>query len=146
MNIFAYDPFKKINNKSIVQKKRYQDVLKNSDILFICVNLNDKTKNMVNKNWFREIKKGAILINTSRGEVIVESQIIKSLKSKRLSYVATDVVANEQNDISKNILVKYSKKNDNLIITPHIAGLTNESETKAAKQSYLTLNKFFKND
>jgi D-3-phosphoglycerate dehydrogenase / 2-oxoglutarate reductase len=146
MNIFTYDPFKKIKNKSINQKKRYQDVLKNSDILFICVNLNDKTKNMVNKSWFKEMKKGAILINTSRGEVIEEKQIIKSLQSKKLSYVATDVVANEQNDISKNILVKYSKKNDNLIITPHVAGLTNESETKAAKQSYITLNRFFKND
>ena len=146
MNVYAYDPLKKINNKSIVQKKKYQDVLKNADILFVCVNLNDKTENMVNKNWFKKIKNGAVLINTSRGEVIVEKEIIKSLKSKKLSYAATDVVAQEQGDISKNILVKYSKKNDNLIITPHVAGLTNESETKAAKQSYMTLNKFFKND
>lgn len=146
MNVFAYDPFKRINNKNIIQKKRYQDVLKNSDILFICVNLNNKTKNMVNKNWFKEIKKGAVLINTSRGEVIVESQIIKSLKSKKLSCVATDVVANEQSDIFKNTLIKYSKKNENLIVTPHVAGLTDESETKAANQSYITLNEFFKND
>ena len=146
MNVYAYDPFIEINNKNIIQKKKYQDVLKFADILFVCVNLNDKTKNMVNKNWFKKIKNGAILINTSRGEVIVEKEIIKSLKSKKLSYAAIDVVAQEQRDISKNILVKYSKKNDNLIITPHVAGLTNESETKAAKQSYITLNKFFKND
>ena len=145
MNVYAYDPFKKINNKSIIQKK-FQDVLKIADILFVCVNLNDKTKNMINKNWFKQIKNGAVLINTSRGEVIVEKEIIKSLKSKKLSYAVTDVVSQEQSDISKNILVKYSKKNDNLIITPHVAGLTIESETKAAKQSYITLNKFFKND
>ena len=36
--------------------------------------------------------------------------------------------------------------NDNLIVTPHVAGLTDESETKAANQSYITLNEFFKND
>ena len=99
---------------------------------------------MVDKNWFKKIKNGAVLINTSRGEVIVEKEIIRSLNSKKLSYVATDVVANEQKNVSNNILVKYSKKNDKLIITPHVAGLTKESETKAAKQSYNTLNKFFK--
>lgn len=146
MNIYAYDPFKKIKNRNVTQKKKYQEILKIADILLVCVNLNEKTKNMINKNWFKIIKKGAVLINTSRGEVIVEKEIIKSLKSKKLSYVATDVVSQEQKNISQNILVQYSKKNDNLIITPHVAGLTIESETKAAKQSYLTLNKFFKND
>ena len=75
-----------INNKSIVQKKKYQDVLKNADILFVCVNLNDKTENMVNKNWFKKIKNGAVLINTSRGEVIVEKEIIKSLIIKLLKF------------------------------------------------------------
>ena len=143
MNVFAYDPFKDIKNKDVIQKKKYQDVLRNVEILFVCVNLNDKTKNMINKDWFKKIKKGSILINTSRGEVIDEKEIIKSLKSKKLSYVATDVVANEQKNLSKNILIRYSKQNENLIITPHIAGLTNESETKAAEQSLLTINKFF---
>ena len=83
MNVYAYDPFKKINNKSIIQKKKFQDVLKIADILFVCVNLNDKTKNMINKNWFKQIKNGAVLINTSRGEVIVEKEIIKNLLSQK---------------------------------------------------------------
>jgi len=90
------------------------------------------------------MNKGSVLINTSRGEVIVEKELIKSLKSKKLSYVATDVISNEQGNVSKNLLIRYSKDNDNLIITPHIAGLTNESEIKAAEQSLLTINNFFK--
>ncbi len=144
MNVSAYDPNKKIKIKYAKQQKNYVDVLKKSEILFICVNLNDKTKNMVNQKWFKQMNKGSVLINTSRGEVIVEKELIKSLKSKKLSYVATDVISNEQGNVSKNLLIRYSKDNDNLIITPHIAGLTNESEIKAAEQSLLTINNFFK--
>ena len=55
------------------------------------------------------------------------------------------MISNEQKKINKNLLIKNIKKIDNLNITPHIAGLTVESETKAAEQSLLTLNNFFKN-
>ena len=66
-------------------------------------------KQKYDQYWFEIIKKGAVLINTSRGEVIVE-KIIKSLKSKKLSYVAADVVSQEQKNISQNIFGQYSKK------------------------------------
>ena len=82
MNVFAYDPFKKIKNKRITQMINYKSVLRQSDIVFICVNLNEKTKNMINQNWFKNLKEGSVMINTSRGEVIVEKEVIKSLKSK----------------------------------------------------------------
>jgi len=144
MKVLAYDPFKKIKNKNISQKRSYSDVISKADILFICVNLNDKTKNMINHVWFKKIKKGSILINTSRGEIVSETGLIKALKSKVLSYVATDVVKDEQKDIKKNKLIKFSKINDRLLITPHIAGLTYESEEKAAQQSLITINNFFK--
>ena len=124
----------------ISQKRSYSDVISKADILFICVNLNDKTKNMINHVWFKKIKKGSILINTSRGEIVSETGLIKALKSKVLSYVATDVVKDEQKDIKKNKLIKFSKINDRLLITPHIAGLTYESEEKAAQQSLITIN------
>ena len=144
MNIFAYDPFKKIKDKRVTQKFNYKSVLAKSDIVFICVNLNEKTKNMINENWFKNLKKGSVMINTSRGEIVVEKEVIKSLKSKKLSCYATDVISNEQKDISKNSLVKFSKKNDNIIITPHVAGLTYESEYKAAEQSFITIEEYFK--
>ena len=100
---------------------------------------------MINKSWIKNLKKDCILINTSRGEVIDENQIIKYLKSNKKFNFATDVISNEQKKINKNLLIKNIKKIDNLNITPHIAGLTVESETKAAEQSLLTLNNFFKN-
>ena len=69
---------------------------------------------------------------------------LENLRSKKILAAAVDVIKNESEDISKNKLVKYAIKNNNLIITPHIAGLTFDSEYKAAKQTILTLNNFFK--
>ena len=68
--------------------------------------------------------------------------MIKSIKSKRINKSAVDVVSNEQEKIDENILIKYSKKNENLLITPHMAGLTFESETKAAQQCFEILNSY----
>ena len=128
----------------MLSKKNFKEVLRNSDVIFICVNLNKNTINMINKSWIKNLKKDCILINTSRGEVIDENQIIKYLKSNKKFNFATDVISNEQKKINKNLLIKNIKKIDNLNITPHIAGLTVESETKAAEQSLLTLNNFLK--
>ena len=83
-----------------------------------------------------------MFINTSRGEAICEKSLLKALKSKRIKKASLDVVANEQGDLNKNILINYSKKNENLIITPHIAGCTIESETKAAQQCYNILESY----
>ena len=66
------------------------------------------------------------------------------MKTKKVKYAATDVVRDEQNlSIKKNKLIEYSKKHNNLLITPHIAGLTIDSERKAAEISINNLINFF---
>ena len=81
-----------------------------------------------------------MIINTSRGEIIDEFYLIKKLKTKDLSY-ATDVLSYENNN-SKSKLKILESKIDNLLITPHIGGLTNESIKKTDE---FIINKFFKN-
>ena len=62
------------------------------------------------------MKKGSIFINTSRGEVVNENSLISALKSNHIKCAYLDVVKNEQNLKKKNnILIEYSKKNENLI-------------------------------
>ena len=136
MKIYAYDPHLKIKSNAINQVSNIKILLNKSDIVFICVHLNDTTKMMVNDTWFKSMKANSILINTSRGEVINESSLIKALKLKRIKGAAVDVVSDEQNIYkTKNKLIEYSKENENLLVTPHIAGLTYESEYKAAMSS-----------
>ena len=79
---------------------------------------------------FKQMKDGTILINTARGEIIDEEAFLNALNSKKIS-AAIDVLADEisldNNWLKRNKLIKYAKKNDNLIITPHIGGVTYES-------------------
>ncbi len=91
------------------------------------------------------MKKNAIFVNTSRGEVIDERALINALKTKKIKFALLDVVKNEQFlNIKKNILLEYAKKNSNLIISPHMAGLTYESEKKAFLISVNNIIKHFK--
>lgn len=132
MNISTFDPFKKIKSKYVKQIKNIKEILKSSDILFICVHLDKKTNQMVNDKWFNNMKKNSIFINTSRGEIVNEKSLFKALKKNKIKGAALDVLSDEKNILKKkNILIEYSKHNQNLLITPHIAGLTFDSEFKA---------------
>ena len=91
------------------------------------------------------MKKNSIFVNTSRGEIVDEKSLIKFLKNKKIKYAILDVVKGEQQlKKKKNILIEYSKNNKNLIITPHMAGLTYESEEKAFLISFDNIEKSFK--
>ena len=121
---------KKNYNKKI-KKSSINFLLKKSDLIVICIPSTDKNFNFLNKERIDLIKKDAILVNTSRGEIIDEKYIIKLAKKKYLYYSA-DVVQNEQ-FIKKNYYLKMNK-NNNLLITSHLAGLTNESIYKTDKE------------
>lgn len=101
-----------------------------SDIVSIHVHLNKKTENLINKDFFNQMKKDAIIINTARGKIINEDALLNALKRKKIFGAGLDVIDGEwlsDNERSEHSLIKYSKKNDNLIITPHIGGSTKES-------------------
>lgn len=138
-----YDPYTK-RSKNINLKKNISDVLKQSDIIVVCITYNKKNSNFVDANFFNKVKKGSIFVNTSRGEVVDEKALIQALLTKKLIYAATDVVRNEQNlTKKKNKLIEYSKNNHNLLITPHVAGLTHDSEKKAAEITINNIKRYF---
>lgn len=121
-----------VNKKNINKLSLKNDILKKSDLIAVCISYNKDNYNFVDRKFFSKMKKGSIFVNTSRGEVIDENSLISALKSKHIKCAYLDVVKNEQNLKEKdNILIEYSKKNENLIISPHMAGLTHESEEKA---------------
>ena len=142
MNVVAYDPQKVIKGK-VKQYKSIKQLLNFSDIVLIAVHLDSKTKDMVDKKWFDSIKKGVYFINISRGEIVVEKDLIKALRSGKIKSAGLDVIRNEiSNDIKRSKVIDYARNNENLIITPHIAGLTIDSELKAAE---FAIKMLFKN-
>jgi phosphoglycerate dehydrogenase-like enzyme len=134
MRVWAYDPYVIIPDLDVVQRDSPYDVIENSDILMICVHLDESTRGMVNDYWFDRMKDGVYFINTSRGEVVDEDALLENLKSGKVAAAGLDVISGElTEDKNAHPIIEYARNNSNLIVTPHIAGLTYESETKAAR-------------
>ncbi|MCR4030951.1 MULTISPECIES: NAD(P)-dependent oxidoreductase [Flavobacterium] len=100
-----------------------------ADIVTIHIPFSSENKKIIGKKVLSFIKKDSIIINTSRGGIWDEDEIAKLIKCGKIKGIATDVLENElyTGSIIANPLVKLSKQNFNVIITPHIAGATKES-------------------
>ena len=140
--VISYDPYvdKKLENEFNIKFLPFEDVITNSDIISIHVPLNNETKNLINTNVFKKMSKKPILINTSRGSVVNEEDLINAYKNKFISGFALDVFENEPVDEKF-----YSKIDDtfNCIITPHISGVTEESNKKISEFITNKLINFF---
>ena len=140
--VISYDPYvdKKLENEFNIKFLPFDDVITNSDIISIHVPLNNETKNLINTNVFKKMSKRPILINTSRGSIVNEEDLINAYKNKFISGFALDVFENEPVDEKF-----YSKIDDtfNCIITPHISGVTEESNKKISEFITNKLINFF---
>jgi D-3-phosphoglycerate dehydrogenase len=129
MKVIGYDTNKKIRLNN-VKNVGLSFLLKNSDIVSIHIHLTEKTTNFLNKKKLVLMKKNSTLINTSRGKIINEKDLLFFLKARKNFKVGLDVIDGEwldKNKLKKHALINYSKKNNNLIILPHIGGSTIES-------------------
>ena len=145
-NVWVYDINKKNIPKYVTFSNNINEVILGSKIVIVCLKLNQDTYKFVGKKIFDKMDENTIFINTSRGEIIDEKILYQMLKRNKILGAALDVLNNEFmiNKKMKNKLIEYSKNNDNLLITPHMAGLTYESETKAGDFAVNKINNFFK--
>jgi D-3-phosphoglycerate dehydrogenase / 2-oxoglutarate reductase len=145
MKILAYDPYVKIDHPEVTQVSSLDDLLSVSDVVSPCVHLNQETYHMVNKTMFDKMKDGVFFINTSRGDVVKEADLLYALKSGKILAAGVDVISDEYlGDKQTHPLISYAQKNNNLIITPHIAGLTYDSERKAQTAAYEAICEYLK--
>lgn len=128
MKVLIYD-IKKIESREFIIAENAEELFSNSNIVSIHIDYAEFNEDIINKTLLRKLKKGSFLINTSRGELLKDEDVIFYLENKTLAGVAVDVLKNEtsENKRTSNLLLNYARKNNNLIITPHIAGATYES-------------------
>ncbi|OGZ12584.1 MAG: hypothetical protein A3D67_04220 [Candidatus Lloydbacteria bacterium RIFCSPHIGHO2_02_FULL_51_22] len=115
-----------------LKRVSFDTLLRESDVISIHVHLSKDTEGMFGVHEFARMKKSAYLINTSRGKIVDERAVLNALEKKKIAGYATDVLADELSFGKKFVqhpLVEYAKKNQNLIIVPHIGGMTEESRT-----------------
>lgn len=126
--IIAYDPYKKIEDKGIKQVKSINELLNVSDVISFHVHISPETTNMADKKFFSQMKSNVLIVNTARGEVINEKELVVFLKKNPDVRVATDVLANEIKGRKDSLLFKYALENESVIITQHIGGMTSEAQ------------------
>lgn len=119
-------------------------LLQRSDVVSIHIHLSDETRSLFDERAFQKMKPGAVLINTSRGGVIDEAALLATLETGHLAGAGLDVIDGEwRSDLEKHPLIQYAKGHGNLIISPHIGGVTQESQTMAYSRIVQRLGQFF---
>ena len=142
LNILAYDPYiKEINDKEIDAKlSSLNEIYEKSDIVSIHLPLTDETKNMINKSSFSQMKNKPIIINTSRGGIINENDLIEAYHKNIISGFALDVFEKEP---IESEFYKKIKQGMNCILTPHISGVTTESNIRVSDFIVKKITDFF---
>ena len=127
MQVIYYDIATKLPHGNAKQIRDLREMLKRSDIVTLHVPSDATTRNMLNANTLKAMKKGAILINHSRGDVVDIDALKKALVSGKLSGAAIDVFP-EEPEKSGDTFSSPLQNLPNVILTPHIGGSTEEAQ------------------
>jgi D-3-phosphoglycerate dehydrogenase/(S)-sulfolactate dehydrogenase len=121
-SVLGYDPYAK--NVQGVELTTFEDILKRSDVVSIHMPSTPETNGSLNATTLALMKKDSIIVNVGRGEVINEADLIAALKAKTIAGAALDVRAQEPPTTGEMETIP------NLILTPHVAGITKESQLR----------------
>lgn len=127
MKVIFYDIETKLPLGNASRREKMEDVLSEADIVTLHVPDTPRTKNLVNKNAFQYFKKGAILLNYARGEVVDLDALAAALTNGDLSGAAIDVYPWEPEKNGDRFKTPLQNLN-NVILTPHIGGSTEEAQ------------------
>jgi (S)-sulfolactate dehydrogenase len=131
MRVIAYDAMMDRDHPAYaahgVAPTGLDEVITTADVVSLHVPLVDSTRNLFNAVRIASMKKGAVLINTARGGIVDEAALAAALKSGQLGGAAIDVFASEPVPASEHF-----KDCPNLLLTPHIAGVTAEANERVS--------------
>ena len=120
-----------------------EEIFERSDAVCVCCRLTPETTGLIDQHFLSRLKTGACLINTSRGEVMVEQDLVEILRVRPDLRVGLDVLAGEvtKSHNTSPLLELHDRRQ--IVITPHIAGATIESQCKAALSALTLLRRYF---
>ncbi|MSU90437.1 3-phosphoglycerate dehydrogenase [Rhodobacteraceae bacterium 2CG4] len=132
MSVAAMDPYLPADDPAwagIARCETPADLLDRADVLSLHVPLTDETRNMIDADAIARMRPGAILINTARGGIVDEAALVMALVSGKLGGAALDVFATEPLTAAAGSMFDGVP---NLILTPHIAGVTDEGNVRVS--------------
>ncbi len=141
MQVIYYDAATKLPLGNARQIRELRDLLRRSDIVTLHVPSDVTTRNMIDADAFKSMKKGAIFLNYSRGDVVDLDALAKALKTGKISGAAVDVFPEEPErtgDKFESVLQHLP----NVILTPHIGGSTEEAQANIGEDVTAKLIKY----
>lgn len=140
MQIAAHDPYLPADDAawSDVRRCSIDELLGLADVISLHVPLTDQTRSLIDANAIGRMKSGAIVINTARGGVVDEAALAGALREGRLGGAALDVFETEP--LTADAAAVFGGLT-NLILTPHIAGVTNEGNIRVSAMTVENVRK-----
>jgi D-3-phosphoglycerate dehydrogenase / 2-oxoglutarate reductase len=140
MLVIGYDPYLR-PDASPAPLVSFDDVLRRSDIITLHAPLTDETRELFGSKTLREMKPGAYLVNTSRGEIVNEAAILSTLESGHLAGYAADVLAGEGPgmEVTSRLLECPS-----VLLTPHLGAWTADTERRVCRLVVTTVRSWLR--
>jgi len=113
-----------------VERTDLDTLLRESDVLFLHIHHSDENYHFLDRPKMEMMKRGAVIINTSRGTVLDQDAMLSLLSNGHLGGAGLDVLEGELSmaDMSKHPVVEYARRHRNVLISPHVGGATFESQ------------------
>ena len=148
VTMLGYDINKNGFGGKFIREADFEQICRYADVISFHVPLSDETKHMANEAFFDKLKNKPFIINTSRGNVVETAALINALKNGQIKGAALDVLENEKLETlteNEKQQLDFLLNQNNVLITPHIAGYSNEaflkmSEVLVAKLSQLKIS------
>jgi phosphoglycerate dehydrogenase-like enzyme len=141
--VLVYDPYKEVGDQGIEQVDNLEYLLQESDVIAIHVHVTEETIGMIDEACFDMMKKDVVLVNTARGDMVNELDLVSFLQSNPDARIATDVLADEIINRENSPLLKYALESEQVIITPHIGGMCREAQEIAYGHAAKRLLNYF---
>ncbi len=141
MNIFVYDPFvteQKINSLGAKKVDSFEETVKSMDVISLHMPLDEKTKNIINFDLIKTMRKNCIIINASRGGIVNEVDLNEALNQNLILGAGLDVFEKEPPDKDNPLL-----KNKKVFLSPHTATFSEECIKRMSKETIQNLIDFF---
>jgi len=138
MEILAYDKYKEKYTADFpyVKESSMEEIMANADIISFHLPLTEETRHLADKSFIETCKRGVILVNTSRGQVVNTSDLIIGLESGQVGGACLDVFENEKTKTfteTEHQLYNQLYTFENVVLSPHVAGWTIESKQRLAE-------------